>query len=200
LTAELDELCACLAAALGVPTVLVSTFADGRQHFAGAHGIPGALATTRVTSDRNPLCERVAATGRPVIVHDARRRNAPGDRSIVALGIVAYAGLPLVDDDDRVIGVVAAIERRIHGWTAPDITTLRAFAAAIGALLARGSARRHVAELEARLAHQHADRVFLEQLARQLGAVAAPRVIDDAAAALELHLDDGPAASAGRCR
>ena len=49
--------------------------------------------------------------------------------------MVAYAGIPLVDPDDNVLGVLCAIDHEPRAWSDEDVSTLRRLAQrAIGEL------------------------------------------------------------------
>ena len=39
--------------------------------------------------------------------------------------MVAYAGIPLVDPDDNVLGVLCAIDHEPRAWSDEDVSTLR---------------------------------------------------------------------------
>ena len=125
-----DRLARTVAEQLSVPRALVVLVSKGGQVFPGAHGLPEPWATRRSMPLSHSLSQRVAATGRPLVLRDARQdpelRHGPAVREI---GVVAYAGVPLWDVHGRPTGVLCAIDLAPRDWTAEELTTLRALAA-----------------------------------------------------------------------
>jgi diguanylate cyclase (GGDEF)-like protein/PAS domain S-box-containing protein len=125
----LDELARIVAWLLDVPSATVSLVDDNRQIFAGMCGITGRAAEERGTPIEDSVCQHPVATGHPLIVADARENDLLRDNSAVrARGVVAYAGIPLVDPSGAVIGVLCAIDDKPRVWSAEDVATLRRLA------------------------------------------------------------------------
>ena len=103
----------------------------------------------------------------PLVVADARTRPELRDS-----GVVAYAGVPLVDADGYVLGAIAAIDDEPRAWSEAELAQLRDFAA-----LAEG-------ELERRAAHQAA-RQLSALLLRLQGMSEATTAADDLEALLD---------------
>jgi diguanylate cyclase (GGDEF)-like protein/PAS domain S-box-containing protein len=136
---ELDELTRVVAWLLDVPSATVSLVDDDRQVFAGMCGITGGAAEERGTPIEDSVCQHPVATGRPLIVTDARENELLRDNAAVReRGVVAYAGIPLVDPSGAVIGVLCAIDDKPRAWSDEDVATLRRLA------------RRAIAEIAAR--------------------------------------------------
>jgi diguanylate cyclase (GGDEF)-like protein/PAS domain S-box-containing protein len=139
---ELDELTRIVAWMLDVPAATISLVDDHRQIFAGMCGITGRAAEERGTPLEESVCQHPVATGRPLIVSDARENELLRDNpSVRERDVVAYAGIPLVDPSGAVIGVICAIDHEPRAWTEEDVTTLRRLARrAIDEIAARAEA------------------------------------------------------------
>ncbi|KAB2889585.1 MAG: GAF domain-containing protein, partial [Kofleriaceae bacterium] len=131
---ELDALARALATSILVRTVTISAVDAAGQHFIGAHGIPTALMRWRTSIDVSPLCRHVIAAARPVIVYDARRRAGRGNTSLASLGVVGYAGVPVIVHE-MPVAALAAIEPALRAWSARDLEILRVFADVAAAIL-----------------------------------------------------------------
>ena len=133
---ELDELTRIVTWLLDVPAATVSLVDDHRQFFAGQCGVTGAAAVDRGTPIEASFCQHAVAAGRPLIVEDAREHPLLRDNpAIRARNVIAYAGIPLVDADDNILGVLCAFDERPRRWSDEDVVTLRRLAQrAIGAL------------------------------------------------------------------
>lgn len=125
----LDALIRVVAWLLDVPAATVSLVDDNRQVFAGMCGITGRAAEEHGTPVEESVCQHPVATGRPLIVRDARESDLLRDNPAVReRGVVAYAGIPLVDPSGAVIGVLCSIDEKPREWTEEDVTTLRRLA------------------------------------------------------------------------
>jgi serine phosphatase RsbU (regulator of sigma subunit) len=116
---------------LGVPTALVSLVGPDEQVFPGAAGLPEPWQSTRRTPLTHSFCKHVVASAQPLVIEDARLDALVRDnRAVAELGVVAYAGMPLLDVDGQVIGSLCAIDRRPRQWTDDDLAVLVDLAAA----------------------------------------------------------------------
>jgi GAF domain-containing protein len=132
---------------LAVPTALVSLVRTDEQVFPGAVGLPPAFMETRRTPLTHSFCQHVVATGRPLVVEDAREDAALSrNLAIPDLGVVAYAGMPLTDGSGRVLGSLCAIDGVARTWGAAELDTLADLATACSG------------ELRLRMAHADAER------------------------------------------
>jgi len=115
---------------LGVPVSLVSLVDKDRQFFKSCIGLPVPLALSRQTPLTHSFCQHAVLSGEPVIVHDAREHPVLKDNPAVGLGVVAYAGIPLVTSDGLVLGSFCAIDTQPRVWTQEQIDLLRDLTAA----------------------------------------------------------------------
>ena len=138
---EFDEITRIVTWLLDVPTATVSLVDDRRQFFAGACGLSGAAADDRGTPIESSFCQHTVAAGRPLIVDDAREHPLLRDNPAIAeRSLIAYAGIPLVDADDNVLGVLCAIDTEPRRWSDEDVATLRRLAErAVGELVLRAA-------------------------------------------------------------
>jgi hypothetical protein len=72
---------------------------------------------------------RVAATGMPLVVRDARQDADLSSRApVLEMGIVAYAAMPLTDVHGRPIGVLSVSDERPRDWTPAELGALHRLA------------------------------------------------------------------------
>ena len=114
------------------PVALVSLVDPCRQFFKSAVGLPEPWASARETPLSHSFCQHVVASGRPLVVEDARgdpllREN----RAIVDLGVIAYLGIPLVTADGFVLGSFCAIDGVPRAWGADEVETMGDLAASV---------------------------------------------------------------------
>ncbi|MGY3848076.1 SpoIIE family protein phosphatase [Streptomyces hydrogenans] len=159
---------------LRVPVAFVSLMEEDRQILPGLIGLPEPWAGRRALPLSHSLCRYVVASGRPLVVPDARADERFADHPAVAdLRIVAYAGMPLTDADGLVLGSLCGIDHRPRAWGAGELSDLEDLAAACSAdlclrvLSAQSRSAQQVLET-ARAAAEHArsDAQRLEQEAQ----------------------------------
>ena len=114
---------------LGVPVALVSLVDEHRQFFKSAIGLPEPWGSLRETPLSHSFCQHVVERQAPFIVSDARLDPVTGDNAAIDdLGVVAYAGFPIVAADDVVIGSLCAIDSQPREWTGAQLDVLRELA------------------------------------------------------------------------
>ncbi|MBV9817195.1 MAG: bifunctional diguanylate cyclase/phosphodiesterase [Solirubrobacterales bacterium] len=131
-----DHLMRLTTAALGVPVALVSLVETRRQVFAGQHGLTGEWARTRQTPLSHSFCQYAVATRQPFVVSDAHHDPRVADHLAVRdLGVIAYAGMPLVLRDGSAVGALCAIDKRRREWTAAELVLLKDISHAVAEIL-----------------------------------------------------------------
>jgi GAF domain-containing protein len=66
------------------------------------------------------------ATREPLIVNDAREHPELRDNlGVSEMGVIAYAGVPLIDDTGHALGTLCAIDSQPRFWTTGQIELLR---------------------------------------------------------------------------
>ncbi|MEP7187675.1 MAG: PAS domain S-box protein [Roseiflexaceae bacterium] len=153
-----DRLTRLAARLLHAPVALVSLVDEERQFFKSAVGLGEPWATRRETPLSHSFCQYVVASGEPLIIADAREhpllRNNP---AIPELGVVAYAGMPLMTHDGQRLGSFCVIDTVPRTWTEAEIDILRDLSASVITeieLLADNIERQRAEETAQRLADQ----------------------------------------------
>ncbi len=130
---------------LGVPVSLVSLVDADRQFFKSQQGLTGEFAEAGQTPLSHSFCQHAVDSKQPFIVTDARDHPLVADNLAVRdLGVLAYAGMPLVLSDGHCVGSFCAIDGKPRDWSERDIRILGDLAAAVTAHL---EVRRTLAEL-----------------------------------------------------
>ncbi len=118
---------------LGVKMALVSLVDDHRQFFKSAVGLPEPWASRREMPLSHSFCQYGVSSAEPLIVRDAREhpwlQQSP---AISELGVIAYAGIPLVTVAQQVIGMFCVIDSSPRIWSGEELATLRELAAMVG--------------------------------------------------------------------
>ncbi len=164
----LDGLTRILSRALAVPVALVTLVDDHRQWFAGKASPPEWAAGARTTPLSHSVCQYVVTGNAPLVIEDSRDVALLRDSLAVSeLGVVAYAGVPLLMQTGENLGTLCAIASSPRTWTAGDLEVLRDLARAV------------VVELELRTALT-AHRASETRLARILESASDPILAADA--------------------
>ncbi|RPK79557.1 Stage II sporulation protein E (SpoIIE) [Streptomyces sp. ADI97-07] len=110
---------------LHVPVALVSLLETDRQVFPGMVGLAEPWAGRRRTPLSHSFCQHVVASGRPLILEDARQNPLTCySLAIPDLQVIAYAGMPLTDADGHVLGSLCAIDHVPRKWTEDELQDL----------------------------------------------------------------------------
>jgi signal transduction histidine kinase/CheY-like chemotaxis protein len=127
-----DRLTRLTARVLGTPTAIISLVGAEHVFFKSSYGLPEPLATHRQTPLSHSFCQLVVGAGAPLIVSDTRLHTLlQDDTAIRALGIVAYAGVPLVMPDGHALGALCALDYYPRDWSNSEIGLLHDIAAAV---------------------------------------------------------------------
>ena len=154
-----------VAETLGVPVALVSLAEADWQVFPGQVGLAEPSASSCQTALVHSLCQRVAATGSPLVLADARQdEQARGSEAISEPGMIAYAGMPLTDSDGHVLGSLCAVDTKPRAWSPRELARLADLAAACCAELRLRITSRYAAHaLDAAERSQAATREYAAQ-------------------------------------
>jgi diguanylate cyclase (GGDEF)-like protein/PAS domain S-box-containing protein len=121
----LDEVTRTVSWLLDVPTSLVSLVGADCLIVASTSGTEQASAEDRVTPLSDSFCQHAVATRRPLIISDARENEALASLpSVRDLEVIAYAGVPLIDDHGQALGALCAVDSRPRDWSELDISVL----------------------------------------------------------------------------
>lgn len=121
-----DLLTRLVAKLLRVPVGLVSLVDKDRQYFKSQVGLPASTAQARETALSHSFCQWVVSSREDLIVDDAREHPVLRSNGAVDdLGVIAYAGVPLVLADDQAAGALCAIDAKPRRWSELEIATLQ---------------------------------------------------------------------------
>lgn len=110
---------------LAVPVALISLVEQDRQFFKSQSGLGEPWATARETPLTHSFCQYAVAAGEPLVVPDAREHPTLKDNLAVPdLGVIAYAGVPLIDEDGYALGTLCAIDHQPRFWTNDQVEML----------------------------------------------------------------------------
>jgi GAF domain-containing protein len=152
-----DHIAALVQRLLGVSAAAVSLVSVAEQVIPGLAGLAEPVASERCVTLDDSFCRHVVVAAEPLVIEDAR--GVPVLATIPPVtsgGVIAYAGVPLTDEDGTVVGSLCAVDDRPHAWTDRDLAVLTDLAAACSAELALRSA----IEAQARLGER--DRISLD--------------------------------------
>jgi GAF domain-containing protein len=129
---EFDRLARLAAKVLDAPVALVSLVDEDRQYFKSCIGLPEPWATSRETPLTHSFCQHAVASREPLVVEDAREHEVLRDNlAIRDIGVIAYAGIPLIDRGGQPLGSLCVIDSRPRHWTPDQVDLLRDIAASV---------------------------------------------------------------------
>ena len=127
--AGFDRLTALAIQVFDAPVALISLVDDSRQLFKGCFGLPEPYATTRETPLSHSFCKHVVQSGKPLILSDTREHDQfKSNLAVRDLGVIAYAGMPLVSSEGHRLGSFCVIDSQPRQWTEEEIRILRCMA------------------------------------------------------------------------
>lgn len=180
-----DRLARLAARLLRAPVALVSLVDENRQFLKSCIGLGEPWSTRRETPLSHSFCQHAVAGREAFVVEDARVHPLVSENLAIGdLGVIAYAGVPLVTSDGHAIGTLCVIDHEPRRWPPDDLAALADLAAAVvteielRAAVAEGAEgdRRRALLLEAGplLAHSLDEQETLERLA----GLVVPRLAD----------------------
>ena len=126
-----DRLTRLAARILAAPVSLVTLVDRDRQFFKSGHGLREPWASRRQTPLSHSFCRYAVAEGEPFIVEDAREDPRVRDNLAVPdLGVVAYAGVPLVTNEGQALGSLCVMDSKPRRWREEELAVLEDLAAA----------------------------------------------------------------------
>ncbi|HZI67470.1 MAG TPA: sigma 54-interacting transcriptional regulator [Thermoanaerobaculia bacterium] len=150
-----DRLTRLATAVLRVPVAIISLLDRDRQFIKSESGLSGSLEALRKTPLEHSFCKHPVGEGEPLVVADARKHPLIGGYpGVIELGLVAYAGIPLVTSEGHALGTFCVLDERPHDWTEEEIGILRVLATST---MSEIELRRLVGELRALTANLQGD-------------------------------------------
>jgi hypothetical protein len=127
-----DRLARLASHVLHAPVALVSLVASDRQFFVSCLGLPEPWASRRESPLSHSFCQHAVARREPLLVDDAREHELLRDNlAIRDMGVVAYAGIPLIDSDGHALGTLCVIDSQPRHWTTHQVQMLSDIAASV---------------------------------------------------------------------
>ena len=127
-----DRLARLASKVLNAPVALVSLVDADRQFFKSCLGLPEPWATQRGTPLSHSFCQHAVASREPLIVDDSREHDLLRDNPAIRdIGVIAYAGIPLIDADGHALGTLCVIDSRPRHWTTDQVQLLSDLAASV---------------------------------------------------------------------
>ena len=127
-----DRLARLAATVLHAPVALVSLVDADREFFKSCLGLPEPWASRREAPLSHSFCQHAVATREPLLVTDAREHEVlRGNPAIRDMGIVAYAGIPLIDAEGHALGTLCVIDSQPRHWTSHQVQLLSDIAASV---------------------------------------------------------------------
>lgn len=125
-----DRIARLVQAQLHVPVSLVTLVSRSEQVFPGALGLAEPWQSQRRTPLTHSVCQHVVLARHTLMLDDVRTVPAlAGNLAAPELGVVAYAGAPLVDADGAVVGSLCAIDTEPRAWSDAERRALEDLAA-----------------------------------------------------------------------
>ncbi|HWH01436.1 MAG TPA: ATP-binding protein [Pilimelia sp.] len=117
-----DALAAVTARAARAPTAMVHLIDSDGMRLVGGVGLPEGWHARRRVPLSSTLAGVVVREGCPLIVEDvATDDRVPADAPLRAVGARAYAGFPIRDADETILGVCAVMDTRPRRWQAGEL-------------------------------------------------------------------------------
>jgi GAF domain-containing protein len=117
---------------LNAPVALVSLVDENRQFFKSCLGVPEPWAGERETPLSHSFCQHAVASREPLVVDDAREHEVLRDNpAINDMGVVAYAGIPLIDSGGNALGTLCVIDSKPRHWSSHQVRLLEDLAASV---------------------------------------------------------------------
>ena len=127
-----DRLARIAAQVLNAPVALVSLVDADRQFFKSCLGLPEPWASQRQTPLSHSFCQHAVASREPLLVDDSREHELLRDNPAIRdIGVIAYAGIPLIDADGHALGTLCVIDSRPRHWTTHQVQLLSDLAASV---------------------------------------------------------------------
>ena len=127
-----DRLTRLAATVIGAPVALVSLVDEDRQFFKSCLGVPEPWASRRGTPLSHSFCQYAVASRQPLVIEDAREHPLVlHSLAIPDMGVVAYAGIPLITRDGHALGSFCVIDHKPRVWTPAELAILEDLAAAV---------------------------------------------------------------------
>lgn len=131
-----DVLTALAARLANAPITLITLVGKDRQFFKSEFGMGEPLKSERQTPLPQSFCQWVVSSHEDLIVEDASTHpvlsHNPGH---CAMGVMAYAGIPLQAGANQTIGAFCAVDMHSRQWTPDELLRLRELSTIVNAFI-----------------------------------------------------------------
>ena len=125
-----DRLTRMATTVLRAPAAVVTLVDRDRQFYKSQCGLDEPLATRRESPLTHSFCKFAVALRAPFVVPDARQDSRVAhDSTFIDLGLIAYAGVPLITSEGHAIGTFSVVDVLPHDWTEEELGVLHVLAA-----------------------------------------------------------------------
>jgi GAF domain-containing protein len=132
ITPSFDRIARLAAHVLNAPVALVSLVDADRQFFKSCLGLPEPWASERQSPLTHSFCQHAVASREPLLVDDAREHQFLRDNlAIRDMGVIAYAGIPLIDSGGHALGTLCVMDSQPRHWTTHQVQLLSDLAASV---------------------------------------------------------------------
>ncbi len=151
---EFDQLARLACRVLDTPYAFVTVVDETRSFWKACIGVEASDPAERQNAVEESFCQYVVNTAEPLIVGDVTQNEMTKDNpSIESMGVRAWAGHPIRDEDGRVLGTMCAVDVETRTWTDDDSDLLRLLAESAGNVI-RLRAEVERSEVDARSVRQ----------------------------------------------
>ena len=120
-----DRLTRLAAHLLAIPVALLTLVDSDREFLVSSFGLDDRSGPDRDTPLEDSLCNQVVATGQPLIVPDfSADPDLKSHPAVSALGIRAYAAMPLVTSERWAVGTLCVMDFHPRDWTDDQLANL----------------------------------------------------------------------------
>jgi diguanylate cyclase (GGDEF)-like protein/PAS domain S-box-containing protein len=148
--AAFDRLVRLAASLLRVPVAAISLVDADRQFIKSAVGLGEPWASLRETPLTHSFCQYVVAERVPLVVANALEHPIlKTSVGATELGVVAYAGVPLITPDRHALGAFCVVDGKVRDWTDDEIAIMKDLAASVMTEIELRRAVRELATSEA---------------------------------------------------
>ena len=130
--ADFDRYTALASKMLDAPVALVSLVDAQRQVFKSRRGLDEPWASSGEAPLSHSFCQHAVETRSPLVIGDAREHPLLRENlAIDALGVIAYAGVPIITREGHALGTLCVIDHVPRHWTHDQVEMLSDLAAAV---------------------------------------------------------------------
>lgn len=117
---------------LNTPVSFVTLLEKDRDFIKSQFGLPEPIASQREIRAHPSFCQHIISQGEPLILEDARDNPLFNDfPSVTQMGVVAYAGIPLVTPEGKALGTCCVLDFKPRKWTKDEIEILTELASSV---------------------------------------------------------------------